>query len=327
MDDYMNKNNQNYQLSTNELLQDLERRLKKENQSLKTYGFPLPLEVNTELEVELMRNCPIENHRLLQDLLRREPNNQLQEFYYHKLMHIVKQFQSAKDSNSFIHSKFIALVGPGGCGKTALNKKWHAACRANGVLIKVCAATTLAANLYDNAITAHSLFKFPVIEDTDRDMDLPLQCQLEKDEERLECLMETVVIFWDEFYSNHRELFESVVESFKNRNKRFLFVISGDENQIGPVVKGGLPEDVIAASILSSPLWKNFEIWPLVENMRVQQSLSSLTDHSTEQERNHALRQQLYAKSLECMAINKNSENTQVVEKVNEYESKLLLPL
>ena len=65
--------------------------------------------------------------------------------------------------------------------------------------------------------------------------------------------METVVIFWDEFFSNHRELFESVVETFKSWNKRFLFVISGDENQIGPVVKGGLPEDVIAASILSSP--------------------------------------------------------------------------
>ena len=99
------------------------------------------------------------------------------------------------------------------------------------------------------------------MEDVDRDMDVPLQCNLEldKDKEGLECLTATVVIFWDEFFSNHREIMESVVAFFKRQYKNFLFVCSGDPNQIGPVVKNGLPEDVVAASILSSPLWRYFE--------------------------------------------------------------------
>ena len=329
MDDYMERNNQNLRLATNCLLEDLQRRLKQENKSLDTFGFPVPIEVDTELDKEIMRHCPIENERLLNELNENEPNNHLQEHYFHKLMHIVKKFQDAKDDSSYIQSKFIALKGSGGCGKTALNKKWHAACRANGVLIKVCAATTLAANIYDYGITAHSLFNFPVVEDVDRDMDEPLKCNLEKDKdkERLECLKATVVIFWDEFFSNHREIFESVVAFFKRHYKTFLFVCSGDPNQIGPVVKNGLLEDVVAASMLSSPLWKQFEIWTLTENMRVKQSLAALNEYSTEEERLQAHRQQAFAESLECMAVNKDSINTVVINEVSESESQLLLPL
>ncbi len=48
-------------------------------------------------------------------------------------------------------------------------KKLHAACRMNGILISICAATSLAALLFDGATTAHSLFGYPVECETDVD--------------------------------------------------------------------------------------------------------------------------------------------------------------
>ena len=195
------------------------------------------------------------------------------------------------------------------------------------MFIKICAATTLAALLYDGGVTAHNLFKFPVVEDTDKDMDFPSQCMLDSDEDRLELLMHTVVIFWDEFCSNHRELFEAVVHFFQMKGKTFLFVCAGDSNQIGPVVKFGLPQEIIAASILSSSLWPNFEIWTLTENMRVRQSLASINNDTPPEERQRAIRQQLYAASLANMATNTHSTHCKVLAEVNENESILLLNL
>ena len=327
MEDFMEKNNQNLTISHNLLLQDFQKRLKKQSLSLETYGFPPPLECNTELEEELLLHCPIENELLLNRLLQSEPNNQLQSHYFHELMPIIKEYQDAKENMEKIRNRFIFLAGAGGVGKTALFKKYHAFCRSKGVLIKVCAATTLAALLYDHGVTAHNLFKFPVVEETDKDMDFQAECELDKDEERLECLTATVVIFWDEFCSNDKELFEAVIRYFRQRGKGFLFVCAGDPNQIGPVVKYGKPEEVIGASILSSPLWKQFEIWTLTENMRVKQAITSVNESSSPMERLHATRQLLYAESLISMATSTESENCTIVQKVDMYETILLLSL
>jgi len=64
---------------------------------------------------------------------------------------------------------FHFIGDPGGTGKSALFKKLHAACRMNGLLISICAATSLAAILYEGTITAHSLFRYPVEDETDID--------------------------------------------------------------------------------------------------------------------------------------------------------------
>jgi hypothetical protein len=45
----------------------------------------------------------------------------------------------------------------------------NAACRNNGILITICAATSLAALSYEGATTAHSLFSYPVEDETDVD--------------------------------------------------------------------------------------------------------------------------------------------------------------
>ena len=72
------------------------------------------------------------------------------------------------------------ITGPGGTGKSALFRKLHAACRAKGLMISICAATGLSALLFDGATTAHSLFNYPVEEEDDVDnQDCP-QCDFNK---------------------------------------------------------------------------------------------------------------------------------------------------
>ena len=99
-------------------------------------------------------------------------------------------------------------------------------CRAEGILINCCAATTLAALLFDGATTAHSLFKYPVVEDQDIDTECLPECKLEENSERLELLKETQVIFWDEFVSNDRALFEAVINCLSLKyNKKFILYV------------------------------------------------------------------------------------------------------
>jgi len=115
----------------------------------------------------------------------------------------------------------------------ALFKKLHAACRKNGLLISICAATTLAALHVDDETTAHSLFSYPVEDETDIDDQDLATCEFNK--ERCDFLHEVSVIFWDEFISNDCILIESVLEEFKTRwesPRYYVFVCAGDFAQV-----------------------------------------------------------------------------------------------
>ena len=91
------------------------------------------------------------------------------------------------------------------------------------------------------------------------------ECKLLDHPERLQLLKEAKVIFWDEFVSNHREIFESVVEYLPNA----IFVFAGDFRQILPVIEGGTVQDIIGATIISSSYWPRFEQLTLIKNMRL----------------------------------------------------------
>ena len=109
----------------------------------------------------------------------------------------------------------------------------HAACRKNGQLISICAATSLAALNFDGATTAHSLFSYPVEDETDVDDQDLASCDFNK--ERCDYLHEVSVIFWDEFISNDRILMEAVLEEFKTRweePRYYVFVYAGDFAQV-----------------------------------------------------------------------------------------------
>ena len=77
------------------------------------------------------------------------------------------------DSIGLGRRKCIFIDGPGGTGKTTVIKKIIAKARAQGKIVKICASITLAATLYENATTAHSLFKYPVEDDNNKDSEEP----------------------------------------------------------------------------------------------------------------------------------------------------------
>ncbi len=114
-----------------------------------------------------------------------------------------------------------------------ISKKLLAACRKNGQLITICAATSLAALNFDGATTAHSLFSYPGEDETDVDDQDLATCDFKK--ERCDHLHEVSVIFWDEFISNDCTLMEAVLEEFKTRweePRYYIFVCAGDFSQV-----------------------------------------------------------------------------------------------
>ncbi len=101
-------------------------------------------------------------------------------------------------------------------------------------MIAICAATSLPALLFEGAITAHSLFGYPVEDKDDVDDLNPTQCKVKK--EQADFLHEVSVIFWDEYISNDCNLMEAVLEQLKTlweKPRYFVFVCAGDFAQVG----------------------------------------------------------------------------------------------
>ena len=103
----------------------------------------------------------------------------------------------------------------------------------NGILIAISAATSLAALLFEGATTAHSLFGFPVEDETDVDDQNLATCDFKQ--ERSEFLLEVYVLFWGEFIDNDCMLMEAVLGELKTRWDQpchYIFVSAGDFSQV-----------------------------------------------------------------------------------------------
>ena len=166
------------------MLRDLERLFRKSRSSLEKYGFPKPNSLPTELQCEVLQwqnEEEMERQRvLLASLNSTCPNNSEQQRAFESIMNSIHDFTNANREELTEH-RFHFIGGPGGTGKSALFKKLHAACRSLGLLISICAATTLAALLFDGAVTAHSLFDYPVEDEEDVDDLNPTQCDIKKE--------------------------------------------------------------------------------------------------------------------------------------------------
>jgi hypothetical protein len=151
---------------------------------------------------------------------------------FDRIMESIMIFKNT-NCDDLIQHEFHFIGGPGGTGKSALFKKLHAACHKDGMLITICAQSSLAALTFDGAITAHALFLYPVEDENDiDDQNLPI-CNFNK--ERCDFLYEVSVIFWDEFISNDRILIEAVLQEFKMRwstPRFYVFVCAGDFAQV-----------------------------------------------------------------------------------------------
>ena len=92
--------------------------------------------------------------------------------------------------------------------------------------------------------------------------------------ERAELLRSASLIVWDEFFSNHKEIFESAYLTLNGFNGKIVICL-GDIRQILPVVKHATVSEQLNACITSSALWSNFTIMTLSTNMRLQNMIST----------------------------------------------------
>jgi hypothetical protein len=178
------------------MLQDLELCFCKSHSSLENFGFPTPDGVPTELEeaISLWMSPDVlaRQGQLLDSLNKTHPNNYEQQQAYKRIMESIVNFKDVNRDDTIKHD-FHVIGGPSGMGKLALFKKMHAACRNNGILITICTATSLAALSYEGATTAHSIFLYPVEDETDDDNLNIAGCNF--NQEHCDFLYEVSVIF------------------------------------------------------------------------------------------------------------------------------------
>jgi hypothetical protein len=165
------------------MLQDMERHFWKSHSSLEKFGFPVPDGVPIELEeaMSLWMSPEVQTRQgqLLDRLNLTHPNNNEQQLAFDRIMDTILGFRDANRDDMVKHV-FHFIGGQGGTGKSTLFKKLHAACRMNGFLISICAATSLAVLLFEGATMAHSLFGYPVEDETDVDDQNLATCDFKK---------------------------------------------------------------------------------------------------------------------------------------------------
>ena len=249
----------------NELLKDIAVILQENGRTLEDFGFPIPLNITTEMQRHMLKYGDVEQQqKILQQLNNTSPNTADQEAIW----------QAITKSISNNESKIYLIQARGGAGKTTLAKKLIAFARSMHKIVVGCASTGLAATNYDGFETAHSLFCFPVIEDQDKDESDPPKCNFDSKSGRKELLDASKVIVWDEFFSNHKELYESAYHSLQEFKGKVVICL-GDIRQILPVVKYATISEQLNSCITTSPLWNKFQIMTLTTNMRLQNMLQN----------------------------------------------------
>ena len=258
-EDLQDNNFSNGKFAINKLLKILQLKFKESDKSLDTYGLPSPEEMDTELQREKMKYDKIKERQKFIVLNESIPNNEEQEEF-------LKKVYNCLDNNK---GALLFLQGPAGSGKSTCAKKALSYCRSLGKIALGCASTALAAKVYDDFDTTHSLFKYPVIdnmEDIDDINDIKLN--LDEYPERIELIQNTSLIIWDESPSNEVNIFKTVSSHF-NYFPKTVLVLAGDWRQCPPVVQNGSMLDICKVSILNSDVWHMFEIFKLSQNMRI----------------------------------------------------------
>jgi len=261
------------------------------------FGLPKPVTYNSELEYEQSKYSREEQAQLFKQLEADYPCNKDQqkflEFFQEKF-HYITSNESAKPI-------FMFLTGSGGTGKSCVLEKVAALVRSEGYICKVSAATALAASIYSDATTFHSLARIPVIEECDKDLDYSIKLNLS--DERRDLLLAAKVIIIDEAFFSNRETLEAFYYSDKLDGLRGkIILLAGDRKQFLPVAEGGNKYDQIAICLSSSEVWKLVKknIFQLTENMRLTRSSNMSPEELDDQI--------FYAKILEDIG-NQKSDN------------------
>jgi hypothetical protein len=108
------------------------------------------------------------------------PNNAEQQNAYNIIMNSIDEFRNT-DQDLLTSHQFHFTGGPDGTGKSALFRKLQAACCSKSPLIAICAATSLAALLFEGDVTARSLFGYLLEDEEDVDDLNPTRCEVKKE--------------------------------------------------------------------------------------------------------------------------------------------------
>ncbi|XP_050205787.1 uncharacterized protein LOC126655597 [Mercurialis annua] len=184
-------------------------------------------------------------------------------------------FNDVIDSVFYNKGKQFFIYGHGGTGKTYLYQTIIYKFRSESKIVIVVASSGIAALLLPGGRTAHSRFKIPI------NLNECSTCEIKKGTQLAELIKEAVLIIWDEAPMNHRNCFEAVDRSLRDVLSSSEFdkshlpfggktiLLGGDFRQILPVIPQGSKEDILQASLTKSLIWKNFKVYKLKKNMRL----------------------------------------------------------
>ncbi|RXK41840.1 hypothetical protein M231_00839 [Tremella mesenterica] len=163
------------------------------------------------------------------------------------------------------------LDGPGGTGKTFVERLCLARVRSLGLVALAFASSGVASLLLPNGRTAHSRFKIPVeISDT-------MTCNVPAQSALAELFRRTQLIVWDEAVMQHQHCITAVDRMLRDvRDKEtelfggVTMLFAGDLRQCLPVVEHGTRSQTIAATLTQAAFWPSVWQLQLRTNMRLQ---------------------------------------------------------
>ncbi|XP_076932061.1 ATP-dependent DNA helicase pfh1-like [Bidens hawaiensis] len=232
--------------------------------SLKKYGLPLPNEI-------LIRS--LQNRLLMEEKnYDREELAQQHIFYIQSLHPQQREVYDYVTTSLEANNQVLAFVyGHGGTGKTFLWTTLTSYLRSQGKVVLTVAASGIASLLLPSGRTAHSRFKIPI------DLTDNSNCNISKNTQLSQLLVEITLIIWDEAPMSNRKCFEALDRTLKdilNNNKDPFggksILLGGDFRQTLPIVKRNASKsEIISSSLPRSYLWCKFKIFRLTQNMRV----------------------------------------------------------
>ena len=192
---------------------------------------------------------------------------------------VVDAVSNALDNG--VGPRCIFIDAPGGTGKTYCENAMlmRERAKAKGKVAIAVASSGIASILLLLGRTFHSRFKASLKPEKGQTLNITAQTDLAKLVRRAE------LIIWDEAPMMHRYQLEALDLTLRdlmreelgyetiNEMPRFggkVVVVAGDFRQTLPVLKKASRAQILDAALTRSDLWKYFEVFPLTENMRIQ---------------------------------------------------------
>ncbi|KAL0342560.1 UNVERIFIED_CONTAM: hypothetical protein Scaly_1918600 [Sesamum calycinum] len=233
--------------------------------SLKEFNLPQIVEEYQDLNsmsglIEDELTIPIQ----LDDLNAVSKLNPSQLHAFNIIKHVIMRKQSAT----------FFIDGPGGTGKTFLNRVLLVSFRNVGFIMVATATSGIAAIQLPGGRTAHSKLKIPI------KLDSSSRCNFSKQSEVCQLLDRATAILWDEAPIADKKASETVDRTLREMfGVDFPFggkimILGDDFHQVVLVVVGGTRSQVVKASIMESYLWSNIKVLHLVDNIRANKDQS-----------------------------------------------------